>query len=189
MSFIGLIEKSDELDQKIYNLTRPTELLTIEWIFKAIEKVHGNIEEIHTETKRRLDKRYGTAYSRDKTYALPGVQKDVIDDLVGENIYNVGLYYMHRGVSRTSRADTVTKDVEKDYNAKRNQLKNKILKLANNEKITEFSHVSTEQDGKLGCYATLESGDIIQIYSIQAGGWNIQKFHFRGLAKRFKGHK
>ena len=188
MSFIDLIENND-LDQKIYNLTRPTELLTIEWVFKAIEKVRENTEEIHAETKRRLDKRYGAAHSRDKTYALPGIQKDVINDLVGENMYNVGLYYMQRGVSRTSRADTVTKDVEKDYNAKRLQLKSKILKLANNEKITEFSSITPEAGGKLGCDATLELGDIIQIYSIQAGGWNIQKFHFRGLAKRLKGRK
>jgi len=185
MNFASLIEKEKNLENIIYDMTKESEELTIEWVYKAIEKTKNNIQAVRDETNARLDKKYGPNHSRDKVFAVPGVHKEVISELVGENIYAAGNYYLQRGVSRTLRSSVVVNDVAKDYKSKRETLKNKIIKLSNKEDIVGFSKIQ-QQNGKFECTATLESGDRIEIYSITAGGWNIQKFHFRGLAKRLK---
>jgi hypothetical protein len=52
--------------------------------------------------------------------------------------------------------------------------------------IKEIKEITAEVNGTLGTWVILENGDKIIIEVITAGGWNIQKFHFRGLCKLIK---
>lgn len=176
-----------KLEKVIYNMTKQIELDTIEWVFRAIEKTRKEVPNVRKEVKKRLNEQYGEKQTRDKIYAQSSVFKQVVDEFIGENVFKVGQFYIDRGVNRDSRSDRVVYDVNKDYDNKREVLKRKILKLTNNEKIIKFNNIDVESDGKLGCSIVLESKDTIKIHTITAGGWNIQKFHFRGLAKRIKG--
>lgn len=175
------------LAQKILEMTQDAETQTIEWIFQAIDKcIETDDSKIYAEVKIRLDAQYGTVQSRDKIFATPYVKSQVIEELIGTHVYNAGTYFQQRGVRRNLRAEMVTDSVRKDYDAKRKSLQTKIQTLAGSNEIVSLSEVSVEFDSKLGCYATLDNDDRIQIYTIIAGGWNIQKFHFRGLAKRLQ---
>jgi len=171
------------LDEVILEMTQKIEEDSIEWIFQAIDKVIDFEPKLYPLTHKRLDEVYGKEHSRDKVYATTYIKNQIIEEHIGGNVYSCGLYFIQRGVRRGQREEIVINDVAKDFKAKRENLKNKILKLANGDEIIEISNVSTEC-GKLGCFAHLSNGDRIEIYTIFAGGWNIQKFHFRGLAKR-----
>lgn len=171
------------LDKVILEMTKEIEEMTIEWIFQAINKTL-EIDSIRFKiVEQRLLEKYPND-RRARVYAQPNEMKDYIDETIGLNVFTVGNFYKERGVRRGSREEVVLKDVAKEYEAKRRNLKNKILKLAGDDKITEISSIVLESDSKLGCTAYLDCGDKIEIFTVEAGGWNIQKFHFRGLAKR-----
>ena len=52
--------------------------------------------------------------------------------------------------------------------------------------IREIKEITAEVNGTLGTIIVLENADKIIVEVITAGGWNIQKFHFRGLCKLIK---
>jgi len=170
------------LAQRILEMTQESELKTVEWIFRAIEKTQS--VDIWAEVTIRATSRFGASQSRDKIYATPYIKAEVIEELIGTQVYNAAMYFIYKGASRIMRTEIITDSVKKDYDSKRASLQKKIQTLAASNEITELTSVEVESDGKLGCFAILDNGDKIQIYTITAGGYNIQKFHFRGLAKR-----
>lgn len=103
-------------------------------------------------------------------------------------MYNVGNYFIQRGSNRNLRSEIVLQYVEKDFKAKRSSLKNKILKMLekSGSSIREIKEITAEVNGTLGTIIVLENNDKIIVEVIRAGGWNIQKFHFRGLCKLIK---
>lgn len=179
-----ILEGTDEIDSAIYRMTVEIEKLSVEWIFRAIDVVKEKYGLIYPEARRRLDLQYGQGKSKEKTYVHPKMLNIVIDELVGINIYNAGQYYIQRGISRNKNAEVVVLDTAKEYTKKRSTLKKRIVALVDGESIRKVSQVTKEIDGRLGCLVFLESGDTIEISTITAGGWNVQKFHFRGIAKR-----
>lgn len=174
-----------KLEQTILEMTQELESKTVEWIYRAIEKTRENDSNIYPETNRRLDEKYGKAHSRDKVFATPAIKAQVIEELIGTNVYNIAMTFIYKGASRNLRNEIIIEAVKKDYDSKRKALQTKIEKLAGTNEIVEISSIDNEGD-KLSCFAYLDDGSKIQIYTIPAGGWNIQKFHFRGLAKRLK---
>ena len=175
-----------DLTQKILEMTQDTEAKTVEWIFNAIDKVLA--VDIHEKIHEIMLEKFGSTPKRDNNYvyARDRIRNQVIDELIGANIYSAGMYYVQRGYNRNRKPEKIINDVKKDYDTKRKSLETKVIKLAGDNAIINLSNVTVESDGKLGCTAILDNNDRIEIYAIPAGGWNIQKFHFRGLAKRIK---
>lgn len=173
-----------DLDKVILEMTKDSEELTINWVFDAIEKTRTLSETMYEEVDAILKSKYSDR--KERVYAHPSELKRFIDEKIGYEVYNIGKFYQQRGVRKGLREEIVLDDVAKDYKRKRESLKNKILKLANGEDISSISEINTSLDSSFECFATLSSGDLIKIYTIVAGGYNIQKFHFRGLAKRIK---
>lgn len=174
------------LNETLVEMTQNIKENTIEWIYIAIDKTKELNKTLDDKIKAKLDEVYGKEHSREKVYAYTNIKYQIINEEIGENVYTVGTYYIQRGANRTSNVKVI-KDVNKDFDKKIKSLENKILKLANNDNIKEISNIWTEIDGRLGVNVILDCGDSILINVIEAGGWNIQKFHFRGLAKRRKG--
>lgn len=175
------------LNETLVEMTQNIKENTIEWIYRAIDKTKELNKTLDEKIKAKLDEVYGKENSREKVYAYTNIKYQIITEEIDKNTYTIGTYYIQRGVNRTSNSVKVIEDVNKDFDKKIKSLENKILKLANKDNIKEISNVWVEIDGRLGVNVILDCNDTILINVIEAGGWNIQKFHFRGIAKRRKG--
>lgn len=179
-----------DLDNIILEMTKEIQELTIEWCFRAIEKTRDVQETIYERSDEIAFERFPDD-RRARVWAGPSIRKEIIEEEIGSNVYNVGTYLIHRGVNRDLRSEIVLEYVEKDFKTKRSNLKNKILKMLDKSgsSIREIKEITSEVNGALGTIIVLENADKIIIEVIQAGGWNIQKFHFRGLCKLIKATK
>lgn len=175
------------LDNIILEMTKETQELTVEWCFKAIEKTKELNETLYSRAEALAHKRFPED-RRERIYAFPYCKNEIIENEIGSNVYNVGTYFIQRGSNRNLRSEIVLEYVEKDFKAKRASLKNKILKMLekSGSSILEIKEITAEVNGTLGTIIVLENADKIIVEVIQAGGWNIQKFHFRGLCKLIK---
>lgn len=178
----------ENLDKIILEMTRETQELTVEWVFRAIEKTRELDETIWERSDAIALERFPDD-RRARVWAGPTIRKEIIEHEIGSNVYNVGTYFIQRGSNRNREPERVIDSVEKDFKAKRASLKNKILKMLDKSGsfIKEIKEITSEVDGNLGAIIVLENDDKIIIEVITAGGWNIQKFHFRGLCKLIKG--
>lgn len=178
----------ERLDNIILEMTKETQELTVEWVFRAIEKTRELDETIWERVEAIAQERYPDD-RKSRIWAIPSIRKEIIENEIGSNVYNVGMYFIQRGSNRNLRSEIVIDSVEKDFKAKRTSLKNKILKMLekSGSSIKEIKEITTEVNGTFGTWIILENGDYIVVEVITAGGWNIQKFHFRGLCKLIKG--
>ena len=177
----------ENLDNIILEMTKETQELTVEWCFQAIEKTRELDETIWGRAEAIAQERYPDD-RKSRIWAIPNIRKEIIEE-IGSNVYNVGMYFIQRGSNRNLRSEIVIDSVEKDFKTKRTSLKNKILKMLekSGSSIKEIKEITAEVNGTLGTTIILENGDYIVVEVITAGGWNIQKFHFRGLCKLIKG--
>ena len=177
------------LDNIILELTKEIQEKTVEWVFQAIEKTR-EIEITLYQKANDLALEKFPNDRRERVYAVPSIIKEIIEETIGTNTYNVGKYYIQRGVNRNLRAEKVLDDVQKDFNGKRIALKNKILKSCEkcNSEINEISKIYPLDNNTLGAEILLENNDKIIISIICAGGYNIQCFHYRSNIKIIK-HK
>lgn len=177
----------ENLDKIILEMTKETQELTVEWCFKAIEKTRDIQETIYERSDAIALERFPDD-RKARVWAGPSIRKEIIEEEIGTNVYNVGNYFIQRGSNRNLRSEIVLQYVEKDFKAKRVSLKNKILKMLekSGSSIREIKEITAEVNGTLGTIIVLENADKIVVEVIQAGGWNIQKFHFRGLCKLIK---
>ena len=180
----------ENLDNIILEMTKETQKLTIEWCFQAIEKTKELNETLYSKAEALALERFPED-KRERIYAFPCCKNEIIEKEMGSNTYNVGTYFIQRGCYRDRNSERITNEVEKDFKAKRTSLKNKILKMLekSGNSIREIKEITAEVNGTLGTIIVLENADKIIVEVIQAGGWNIQKFHFRGLCKLIKGIK
>lgn len=178
----------ENLDKIILEMTRETQELTVEWVFRAIEKTRELYETIYERAEAIALERFPDD-RRARVWAGPTIRKEIIENEIGSNVYNVGTYFIQRGSNRNREPERVIDSVEKDFKAKRASLKNKIIKMLekSGSSIKEIREITAEVNGTLGTWVILENGDYIVVEVITAGGWNIQKFHFRGLCKLIKG--
>ena len=177
----------ENLDKIILEMTKETQELTVEWCFQAIEKTRDIQETIYERSDAIALERFPDD-RKARVWAGPSIRKEIIEEEIGTNVYNVGNYFIQRGSNRNLRSEIVLQYVEKDFKAKRASLKNKILKMLekSGSSIREIKEITAEVNGTLGTIIVLENADKIIVEVIQAGGWNIQKFHFRGLCKLIK---
>ena len=177
------------LDNIILELTKEIQEKTVEWVFQAIEKTREIEITLYQKSDEIALERYPND-RRERIWAGPSIRKQIIEETIGANTYNVGKYYMQRGVNRNSRAAKVLDDVQKDFDKKRASLKNKILKSVDkcNSEIKEISEIYPLDNNTLGAEILLENNDKIIISVICAGGYNIQCFHYRSNIKIIK-HK
>ena len=175
------------LDDIILEMSKETEALTVEWVFRAIEKTQELNETLYQRAEELALERFPED-RRERIYAFPSCKAEIIENEIGSNVYNVGMHFIQRGINRERNPEKVIDSVEKDFKAKRNTLKNKILKMLekSGSSIKEIKEITSEVNGTFGTRIVLESGDYIVVEVITAGGWNIQKFHFRGLCKLIK---
>ena len=178
----------ENLDKIILEMTRETQELTVEWVFRAIEKTRELYETIYERAEAIALERFPDD-RRARVWAGPTIRKEIIENEIGSNVYNVGTYFIQRGSNRNREPERVIDSVEKDFKAKRASLKNKIIKMLekSGSSIKEIREITAEVNGTLGTWVILENGDYIVVEVITVGGWNIQKFHFRGLCKLIKG--
>lgn len=173
-----------DLEKVLVDMTKDIEENTFKWTKKAIEDQMEIDKTLYQEVEKLLDIKYGKEHSREKVYAMPNVKWQYIDDVMGADRYKEAQYFTDRGYNKS---DSKIKEViKKDYDKKRKSLLTKIEKLQGNNKILEITNITKEIDGKLGCYVILDNNTRIEVKTISAGGWNIQKFHFRGTAKLLK---
>ena len=177
----------ENLDNIILEMTKETQKLTIEWCFQAIEKTKELNNTLYSRAEALALERFPED-KRERIYAFPCCKNEIIEEEIGTNVYNVGNYFIQRGSNRNLRSEIVLQYVEKDFKAKRASLKNKILKMLekSGSSIREIKEITAEVNGTLGTIIVLENADKIIVEVITAGGWNIQKFHFRGLCKLIK---
>lgn len=178
----------ENLDNIILEMTRETQELTVEWVFRAIERTKELDETLYQRAEELALERFPDD-RRERVYAFPYCKSEIIENEIGSNVYNVGTYFIQRGSNRNLRSEIVIDNVAKDFKAKRASLKNKILKMLekSGSSIKEIKEITSEINGTFGTTIVLENADKIIIEVITAGGWNIQKFHFRGLCKLIKG--
>lgn len=169
-------------------MTKEIQELTVEWCFRAIERTKELNETLYQRAEELALKRFPED-RRERIYAFTSCKAEIIENEVGSNIYSVGTYFIQRGSNRNLKSEIVIESVEKDFKAKRGNLKNKILKMLekSGSSIKEIKEITSEVNGTFGTTIILENGDYIVVEVITAGGWNIQKFHFRGLCKLIKG--
>ena len=177
----------ENLDNIILEMTKETQKLTIEWCFQAIEKTKELNNTLYSRAEALALERFPED-KRERIYAFPCCKNEIIEEEIGTNVYNVGNYFIQRGSNRNLRSEIVLQYIEKDFKAKRASLKNKILKMLekSGSSIREIKEITAEVNGTLGTIIVLENADKIIVEVITAGGWNIQKFHFRGLCKLIK---
>ena len=161
--------------------------LTVEWCFQAIEKTKELNNTLYSRAEALALERFPED-KRQRIYAFPYCKNEIIEKEISSNVYNVGNYFIQRGSNRNLRSEIVLLYIEKDFNTKRASLKNKILKMLEKSEssIREIKEITAEVNGTLGTIIVLENADKIIVEVIQAGGWNIQKFPFRGLCKLIK---
>ncbi len=177
----------DNLDNIILEMTKETQELTVEWVFRAIEKTRELDSTLWDKIEATAQERFPDDRSK-RNSMVWSIKAEIIENEIGSNVYNVGMYFIQRGSNRNLRSEIVIDSVEKDFKAKRASLKNKILKMLekSGSSVKEIKEITTEVNGTFGTWIILENGDYIVVEVVQAGGWNIQKFHFRGLCKLIK---
>ena len=178
-----------DLNNIILEMTIETQKLTVEWTFRAIEKTKELNNTLYSRAEALALERFPED-KRERIYAFPYCKNEIIEKEIGSNVYNIGTYFIQRCSNRNLRPELIITTVEKDFKAKRKSLKNKIIKMLekSGSSIREIKEITSEVNGILGTIIVLENADKIVVEVVQAGGWNIQKFHFRGLCKLIKGN-
>ena len=74
------------------------------------------------------------------------IKAEIIENEIGSNVYNVGMYFLQRGITRKRNPEKVIESVEKDFKSKRSSLKNKILKMLekSGSSIKEIKEITSE---------------------------------------------
>lgn len=83
----------------------------------------------------------------------------------------------------TNRVDNLNTIIEKDIKSKRSSFVNRIEKVVGN--IEDYSNLSIAQNGEINGRVIGDKATAL-VETITAGGYNIQKLHYRVLVKKIK---
>ena len=87
------------------------------------------------------------------------------------------------GYTPKDTAEKVTKDVNREADNKYDTIVTKVTKICG--EITDASYLTIGHNGELNGYIKGTNGNA-EVQTIYAGGYNIQRLHFRTLVKPYK---
>lgn len=162
-------------EQKFAHLEYYSATESVKDTMKSIDKANKNLQNLQTEE----------AKNESKNEEINSNKVKVIEDFLDKWVEEVVKYYTEKGLlveEYNGDAKTTTiEDIIADRNAKSYNITYKVFKHIG--KITNANYLEIGIDGNLNGHVEGEKGKC-WVKSIIAGGWNIQREHFRVLVEK-----
>lgn len=100
------------IEETILKMTENIEKDALEWTFQAIDKTI-ELEKTLYERVDAISKERYPDERRERIYSLPYIKQEIIENEIGSNVYNVGIYYHLRGSNRNLRSDYIVSSIKK----------------------------------------------------------------------------
>lgn len=173
--------KTEALVKLIGEITAPIETATVEYFWNAMTDYREFRSTLDAKMKEEVAKIEGRS---NQIWATPTIRKNLIEGF-GKGKYMICEKFNYDFIK--GNQEPLKAFIAKDFDGKRAKLLYKIEKEAKGREVVELSSVDHSNGGDLSAWVKLEDGTILDIYTIYAGGYNVQQLHFRQLVKVRKG--